>query len=384
MRQFQLELAGPDDDADLRHVLASTPMAGKIAVSFQREPSWFGAAVVDGFSRQVVACRDQGTGRIFGFGCRSLRELFVNGRPMVVGYLSSLRMLSEYRNRGLVARGYAFFRRLHEDGRTPFYLTTIAEGNETALRILTSGRAGLPGYHFAGRYHTLAIALPQRRALAPRVRPSKTPHSRSECSTDTTIRTATSADLSAVLGFLITFGPRRQFFPLYRHEDFLAQGGLMCGLELDRVLLAERGGNIVGILAAWDQHTYRQQVVHGYSGWMRTLRPLYNLAAWLRDSPGLPRPGQPLRVLLAALPLVVDDDPVIFGDLLETLRERCGGGPWTHLLVGLHERDPLLAVARRFQSACYTSLLFLVCWPDGDAARLALDGRPEYLELGSL
>jgi hypothetical protein len=121
-----------------------------------------GAAVVDGFSRQVVACRDQNTGRIFGFGCRSLRELYVNGQPTVVGYLSSLRVLPEYRNRGLVARGYAFFRRLHADGRTPFYLTTIAEGNETALQILTSGRAGLPMYHAAGRYHTIAIALPRR------------------------------------------------------------------------------------------------------------------------------------------------------------------------------------------------------------------------------
>ena len=36
------------------------------------------------------------------------------------------------------------FRKLHEDGRAPLYLTTIAEGNETALKVLTSGRAGLP------------------------------------------------------------------------------------------------------------------------------------------------------------------------------------------------------------------------------------------------
>ena len=42
-----------------------------------------------------------------------------------------------------------------------FNRTTIAEGNEMALRILTSGRAGLPMYHPAGRYHTIAIALPR-------------------------------------------------------------------------------------------------------------------------------------------------------------------------------------------------------------------------------
>jgi hypothetical protein len=381
MTRFQFELAGPADDADLRLVLASTPMAGRMAVSFQREPSWFGGAVVDGFSRQVVACRDQNTGRIFGFGCRSLRELYVNGEPATVGYLSGLRVLPEYRNRGLVARGYAFFRQLHQDGRTPFYLTTIAEGNETALRILTSGRAGLPRYHPAGRCHTVAIALPRR---GPGFRPARSGPNRQAGSLPHEIRPAGSTDLSAVLEFLNTVGRRRQFFPLYHREDFLAPDGLLRGLELNRLLLAERGGRLMGMVAAWDQHAYRQHVVHAYTGWLRSLRPLYNILAWLRGSAGLPAAGQPLRTLMAALPLVVNDDPAIFADLLTALRDHCGGGPWTHLLVGLHEHDPLLPVARRFQCACYASLLFLVCWPDGDAARLALDGRAEYLELGSL
>lgn len=369
MSRFTFELAGAADDADLRHILAATPMAGRMAVGFRREPSWFGAAVVDGFSRQVVACRDQSSGRLIGFGCRSLRELFVNGRPMVVGYLSSLRVLPEYRNLGLVARGYAFFRRLHEDGRTPFYLTSIAEGNTTALRILTSGRAGLPQYHAAGRYHTIAVALPG----AVRVPQGSE-----------TIRSASSADLRAIVEFVNTVGPRRQFFPLYRSEDFLAPEGILRGLELPRVFVAERGGQMVGLLGAWDQQAFRQQVVHAYSGWMRFGRPLYNLAARLRGLPGLPEPGQPLRTLMAALPLIADDNPDVFAALLANVRQRCGGGPWTHLLIGLHERDPLLPVARRFQAACYTSLMYLVCWPDGDSARLTLDGRPEYLELGSL
>ena len=384
MKQFQFELAGPTDDADLRHVLASTPMAGRIAVSFQREPSWFGGAVVDGFSRQVVACRDQKTGRIFGFGCRSLRELYVNGKPMIVGYLSGLRVLPEYRNRGLVARGYAFFRRLHEDGRTPFYLTTIAEGNELAMRILTSGRAGLPTYHPAGRYHTIAIALPSRGAGIRSTPVAYAPGSPAAGSLPHEIRSARSADLPAMLDFLNSVGRRQQFFPLYRQEDFLAPDGLLRGLELDRTLLAERGGRLVGLIAAWDQHAYRQQVVHGYSGWLRAVRPLYNLTARCRGSAGLPAPGQPLRTLIAAFPVIADDDPAVFSALLTALRCLCGGGPWTHLLVGMHERNPLLPIVRRFQSACYTSLLYLVCWPDGDAARMALDGRPIYLELGSL
>ena len=154
---------------------------------------------MDGRFRQVIACRDLRTGRIIGFGCRSFRDVYINGRPEVVGYLSSLRVLPEHRNFGLVARGYAFFRELHGDGRVPFYLTTIAAGNRTALNVLTSGRAGLPVYHPAGTYHTVAVSLPrqQRRTTIGSV----------------AVRPARPEDLPVVLDFVAAVGPRRQFFP---------------------------------------------------------------------------------------------------------------------------------------------------------------------------
>ncbi len=278
MSRFQFELAQPADDAELRRITAATPMPGRIAVSFRREPSWFAAAVVDGYFRQVVACRDRATGRLVGFGCRSVRRLHVNGRPCDVGYLSSLRALPEGRNLGLVARGYAFFRRLHEDGRAAFYLSTIAEGNETALSVLTSGRAGLPSYQAVGRYHTVAVTLP-RRQPRPVVLPG------------VTIRTARAGDLPAVLEFMATAGARRQFFPRYGPDDFLSAGGQLRGIELERLWLAERGGRLVGTLAGWDQHAFRQSVVHGYSGGVRWLRPLYNVVQHVRGLPGLPRLG---------------------------------------------------------------------------------------------
>jgi len=58
MSRYRFELAGPADDADLRHILAQTPLPGPIAVAFHREPSYFAGARVDGRFRQVVAARD--------------------------------------------------------------------------------------------------------------------------------------------------------------------------------------------------------------------------------------------------------------------------------------------------------------------------------------
>ena len=371
MSAYRFELATPDDDADLRCVLAATPMEGRIAIAFRREPSWFAGSVVDGRFRQVVACRNLETGRIIGFGCRSVREVYLNGQPASVGYLSGLRVLPEHRNLGLVARGYATLRALHADGRVPFYLTTIAAGNETALKILTSGRAGLPTYHSEGAYHTVAVPLP-RRPRAARACPG------------VSVRPARADDLPAVLSFLAAAGPRRQFFPHLRANDFLSSEGMMRGLSLDHLLLAERGGRLVGTLAGWDQHAYRQSVVHAYRGGLRWARPLYNAWAWCLGRPGLPRPGGAFRYLTGALLVVADDDPNLGSALLEAMRNRAAGGPWTYLLVGLHEADPLLPLVQRDQAACYTTHLFVACWTDGEGGRARLDGRVPYLELGSL
>ena len=368
MPPYRLELASEADDAELRRVLAATPMEGAVIVGFQREPSYFAAAVVEGRFRQVIACRDLGTNRLVGFGARAVTERYVNGTPESIGYLSGLRLLAEHRNRGLLARGYAFFRKLHEDGRARLYLTTIAEGNEPALRMLTSGRAGLPVYHYAGRYHTVALPVGRRRSRA-----------RGEVS----IRPATTADVAEVLAFLHTHGPRRQFFPCYQAEDLGASGGLLRSLRPEDMLLARRGAELVGALGVWDQHAFRQSVVYGYRGWLRWLRPLYNAWARLRGLPSLPSPGGAFRYLMGALPVVAGDDAAVFAALLDAALARAVG-VGTHLLIGFHEADPLLPVLRSHGGARYTTCLYLVCWTDGDALRNRLDGRTPYLELGCL
>ncbi|MBY0521970.1 MAG: hypothetical protein K2R98_01140 [Gemmataceae bacterium] len=369
MSRYRFELATPADDADLRQVMAATPMEGRIRIGFRREPSWFDAAVVDGRWRQVIACRDLETGRVFGFGCRSIGERCVNGKVQDVGYLSSLRVLPEYRNIGLVARGYAFMKQLHQDRRVPFYLTTIAEDNTVALQVLTSGRAGLPTYQPTGSYHTVALPLGQRRA-AP--------------ATGHTIRPARDEDLPALVAFLNRVGPRRQFFPKYEENDFRGVAGLLRGLKLEDILLAQCGGQLVGTLAAWDQHGFRQSVVHGYSDWLHVFRPVYNVWSRLRGRAELPAPGEALRYLTAALPVVANDDRDVFAALVDAAWWRAGGGPWSHLLVGLHEADPLLPVLRRYRAPRYTTHLYLANWDDGRDAVAALDGRVPYLELGSL
>jgi hypothetical protein len=322
---------------------------------------------------QVGVARDNATGRIIGIGSRAISTRYVNGERVSVGYLSGLRLLPDYRGRtGLLARGYRFLRELHKDGAAEFYLTTIAADNETAVDVLTSGRAGLPVYHACGNYHTLALSTARKAAAG------------ASNGRAVELRQATIADRYAILRFLNECGPSRAFFPVYEARDLFTGGGLLRGLACEDVLLACRGSDIVGALGCWDQRVFKQIRIHRYRGWLRTARPLYNAWALLRRRATLPAAGSMLRVRLAAIPVVRDDDPEVFRRMLTLMLRRLADRGERLLLVGLHEADPLLPVAQQYAGREYLTRLFIVYWPDEAPDVNNLTRRVPYLELGAL
>ncbi|HWH80520.1 MAG TPA: hypothetical protein VNT76_24230, partial [Candidatus Binatus sp.] len=244
-----------------------------------------------------------------------------------------------------------------------------------ALKALTSGRAGLSRYHFAGSYHTLVLPLTNELKGVPSF-PAQ------DCGLK--IRRATHADVAEIVGFVRTQGAQRQFFPCYDSGDLFNCRGSFRGLEPADLLLASRDGVLVGMLGCWQQSSFRQIVVENYDASFNWARPLYNGWAGWRGHAKLPAPGAQLRILFATLMVVQNDDAAVFTALLDEAVNTKAAGDQDYLLVGLHERDPLLAVAQKFSAAQYLSRMYYVCWPDGDALRAQLDDRPPYLELGSL
>lgn len=372
MGRYRFELATRSDDAELRQILAQSPMDGKISLTLKREPSYFDAAVVDGSSRQIVVCRDAATDSIVGFGSRSLRQMYVNGELKSLGYLGTLRSLKRARNRGLLANGYRYLRELHRDGRAVFYLTTIAEGNDPALRILLSGRAGLPAYHFVGRFHTVAIPVIRRMRL------------RRRRSASCNVREATESDLPILLDFLNRVGPRYQFFPKYDASDFFGVDSTFKELKPSDLLLAFKNGQLVATLGSWDQHAFRQTVVEGYEGPLRWLRPAYNCWAALCSHPKLPSPGDAFRYVMGVLPVIEDNDEEVYSALLDCTLDRLLRTEHDYLLIGLHESHRLLASTIRRASTSYATRLYCVTWDHDVSLVSQFDGRTPYLELGCL
>ncbi len=252
------------------------------------------------------------------------------------------------------------------------YLTTIATSNQAALRLLTSGRAGLPCYEPAGDFHTFALPL-RRHATANR-----------STKAEWEIRRSNSSDLPAIREFLDRHARARQFFPCLEVGDYFSESGGSGRLQASDLWLAERKGDIIGTMASWNQTSHRQTVVHGYSGFVRILRRCYNAFARGSGRPTLPSPGQSLRSLTLALPVVAETDPQLPRALIGAVAAHHASSGLEIMLLGLHERDPLFAAARDWRGVRYKTRLFLVYWPDGESLVRELDGRSPYLELGCL
>jgi len=367
---FRFALAGPEDNTELQRFARAAEMPGTLRLCFERATDYLDALRVEGRHNEVLLCREGNGNRLVATGHRSIKPAFVNGENASVGWLGGLRVAVSARSARLLEQGYACLRALHEKRPAKLYLSTIMEDNAPAREVLLSRRFGLPAYHDFGRFCCMAISL---RCRFP-----------SGSSARLTFRRAHESDGAALVDFLNREGRSKQFFPEYSVQDFGHPGGLLAHLEWEDIVLAFRGRELVGVLAAWDQRDIRQWWIAGYAPWLRALRIPLNWVARLRQMPSLPSPGSPLDYFVLSLACIRDNDRDVFRSLLgEVIRTQ--QGRHSFFLAGFHERDPLLPDLMARPHVPLHSRLYVVAWEDGAQAVRALDrGRIPYLETGSL
>ncbi|MGA1874365.1 MAG: hypothetical protein ACMUIA_02025 [bacterium] len=373
LNTFTFELAQPDDDSALLEILQEMPMEGEIQVLYQSRPSYFDALQVSGREHQVIVCRKSGDRHIVGFGTRSLKQVFINGAVMNIGYLSNLRLQEKYRKGMLLSRGYRYLKALHEgDRRVPAYITTIIEGNSRAVRVLSSVRAGLPAYRYIGMYQVFAGSF----------RGARKRFKQTTCQ----VQKATADQLKTIISFLQDHGREKQFYPYYTLDDFrqAPAGGPLKGLHPEDIFLAFQGNEMVGLLARWDQREFKQIIITGYRGKARLMRPFYNLISRIMRAPTLPGTGETLHSFYIGLIAVKNNDPEIFKSLLHELYDESAATDYSFFVVGLAAQDPLCSALRDFRTVDYQSRIYFAGWEDSERLYHELDGRIPYLEVGSL
>ena len=360
--RFDIELATPADDQELRALLRRNPIPGSISVTFEREPDFFASCRIRGDFFQVGIGRDRKTGRITGLGTRSIAPAFVNGEPMPLGYLADLRLEPEYRGGTLITRGYRFLNALHEDGRTRLYTTMIFAGNSVALKTIASGRAGLPTYHDMGALYSPGINI---RRTKPAVAAA--------CD----ILRGSYELLPEIVDCLNRNNARRQFAPMHTISMFRKQWR---GFGVENFYVAVRDSRVVGVLGCWNQSSFKQTRVVGYALPLRWLVPFANALRPLTGAPRFPRPGEELAYFYISFIAVDNDDLRTFRALLRTAYNDAICTRYLYAILALHERDPLLPVLREYSLTPFSGRLFCVTFDDGKNLFWKLDGRVPYLE----
>jgi hypothetical protein len=353
---------------------------------------------------QVLVARHQPTGEVAAVASRSTRPLFVNGRIEEVGYIGQLRVDERFRGRWVVSGGFRFFHQLHADGRVAGYLTTIIEGNTQAQGILVDrARRHFPIYREVDRLCTLAIILRKphklrgaygvvRNLFVPCTTQYAAVHSlplalgapfRGVGRHTLELISASPADLPAIIAFLRKHGSAKQFFPAYTEADF-SDSPTTLGFRVEDFVLARQKSEIVGVIGLWDQSSYKQTVVQANNDSLRWLGSMYNAWLHLSGAQPLPPPGQPIHFAYASFICLVENNPDIFGILLQYVYNLAVERGYAYLMVGLSTRDPLLRVARKYAHIPYYSRLYTVCWQEELSFHEKLDSRIPCLEIATL
>ncbi len=362
---YDLRWATRADEPDVRALVGSVPMPGAVSVRFAREPDYFLGATIMGDPCDVLVARERDGGVLAGIACRAEHRAFVNGAETILGYIGQIRVAPGARGNWLVHRGAKLFRDAGAPGL--LYAGVIATDNPRARDLLVGRRPplGLRAVRVSG-LTTCAILLRPRHA--PRIR-------------GLDVVPASAGRIADVVDFLRRSGPKRQFFPAYTADDF-AGGVTLRGLAPGDVMVAYRGDAIVGVMAAWDQSAYKQDIVEAYGPSLQRLRPAYDLMARLAGASPLTPPGRAMPLAFAACACVADDDPTVMRALVVVCARHARERGKAYLMLGLADGDPLLPVVRRFLHVTYRSDLYALSWTTDPAS--VLDGRVPYIEIATL
>ncbi|MGL5016743.1 MAG: hypothetical protein ACRDBP_01300 [Luteolibacter sp.] len=324
------------DHAALEELFRATSMGSRIRIGFERDPDYFAGARVQAEELCVRGFFDKDC-RAAGLFSAGSRRVWLNGE-IRMRYLSDLRIHPDWRGSSLLARGFRVLRReVFQPGE--WAQTLVLENNVQALKLLTSQRGGLPEYRAAGRY--MSWLLPAQRI-------GKDPHFH--------VRRAGPSDVRTMQVLLDAAARRRSFSGWVKLSDL--GNPFWQDLAIEDFLLAERDGEIVGMMGLWDQSRFQRMRIRGYSRSIAAVRPLWNAMASVR----LPGVGQTLPLRKATTIACREDDPMILRALLSSA---LGGGDPRLLLLGLSAADPLVAALRGVKGRLEYGQHYLVGW-DGE------------------
>ncbi|HKN59394.1 MAG TPA: GNAT family N-acetyltransferase, partial [Gemmatimonadaceae bacterium] len=318
--------ATPADNASLIELAAACPMKGEMSLRMDRGPDFFALNKLEGDRWNVaVAERD---GRVVGCIAMSERKAFVNGVQTRTGYVGDFKVHPAHRDTriadALSLRAESWFGSLPPSA--PLFITVLA-GNRAMERRL-SGPRGVAAFRRVGTIRTHSVPILWRRRVSER------PSVRFE--------PARWSDLEEMVALWNRVGPLRQLAPVLSATSLSEWIREAPGLDISSYCVARSAdGELLGFLAVWDQRSFKQLTVVGYSSRMKAARTAFNLLCPFVRAERLPTTGSPLQCVTIANLCVPSDRADVLRALVTSAYNDLTSSSCSFMNIGLDTRDPL-------------------------------------------
>jgi hypothetical protein len=346
--KFEINLAKPEDAAQLLRIYECGDFKGNISVLYTRRPDPFKSLLLEGEKVVVPTVTNKENNVIVGMGVCIIRKAYINGEIKNTGYLTGLKGLPEYRKRvPSISEVYKYLHELTKDD-VDIYYTTILKENESVQKMLEKKRKNMPEYKRMGEYTVYCF------------------------------KTGTSVKEN---GYTLRMGNIRELERQYNGGpgsfNFSPVNVNLHGLtDEDIYILRDHNGEAVASCAVWNQQSYKQYVITEYRAVYRYLK---RLPLKLTGYPNLPRENIPANYGSIALLTVKGNDPVLAEKFIRKVAEKVDN--YDFLMLGLFENHPYTGSMDRIKCIKYQSRLYTVHWEDN---YLVPDNRPLNLEVGLL
>src|SRR5215210_6814171 len=321
---FVIRDAQVSDNQGLIALAAACPMVGDISLRIDRGPSFFALNRLEGERWRVgVAERD---GVIVGCVGVSERRSFVNGRETRTGYAGDLKVHPAHRNTTIADELSLYSERAFTSlPPTAPVLITVLAGNRAMERRLPGPR-GVPAFTRIGTIRTHSVPILWQRQVGGSI----------------AIAPATWNDVAEMAALWKRVAPLRQLAPVFPVDVMAWLRRPVPGLEISSYRVARAAtGELLGFFAVWDQRSFKQLNVVGYSSRMRMARAAFNAVASAVGGERLPEAGHPLNCVTIAHICVPGDRPEVLHALVASAHNDLRRSGISFMNVGLDTRDPL-------------------------------------------
>ena len=371
LTRYHVRRAAAGDDAARRALMSDVAMDADLALSVRRHPTM--AAMYALHARDWDEWVVDHDGAVAGMGAVLVRDGWLDGGRMPVGYLGDLRFSASAQGQLLLDRFFApTLGEARERWGCEHFLTAIIASNDRARRALVARtaraeRSGRPRYTLLREFDIRSVQsvlplLPERRQWS--------------------VRRGTDADIPDIARLLEQDGRSRPFGYVFDESVLRHRLATWPGLRADSFLVAESAaGEIAGTLALWDAAPVKETVVTAYHGSMRRVRVMHDAMATLLRRPRLPVPGAPFRYLYATHAAVPAREPSLLRALVRAAHSQARARGYHFVSVCAPEGDSNDAAYRGLLVTNLRAQLYLVTLPGVSVPPLVPSGPMPGFEM---